>query len=442
MRLYIRVASVPGNLYSISTVEPLSRKQSYRQYILPVVQPSAKPNPNSNSNITTTHHTTTTMAIFAGAPEPPSELGRLRILSPTAGLRVSPLALGAMSIGQAWTSAMGPMTKTASFELLDAFVAAGGNLLDTANNYHDEESESWIGEWLTARQNRDAVVLATKYTSDYRAHAVGQGTPAANFTGNHRRSLHTSLRDSLRKLQTDYVDILFVHWWDYTTSIKEMMDSLHVMVQQGKVLYLGASDMPAWVVSAANTYANDHGKTPFSVYQGRWSVLQRDFEREIIPMARMFGLALMPWGVLGAGKFQTRKAVEERRAKGESLRTLTGANEQTEDEVRMSEALAKVGEELGTESVTAVALAYVRHKAAHVIPIVGGRKVEHLKNNIDALSLRLSKDQIEYLESVRAFDTGFPSNFIGEDPNVTGFSARISRASAVAFPGARPGTSV
>ncbi|ROT42617.1 putative aryl-alcohol dehydrogenase [Sodiomyces alkalinus F11] len=382
------------------------------------------------------------MPLFKVAPPPPTELGRLRVLSSTAGIRVSPLALGAMSVGQAWSSAMGSMTKEASFELLDTFVAAGGNLIDTSNNYQNEESETWIGEWSAARGNRDRLVIATKYTSDYRSHEVGQGTQAANASGNHRRSLHTSVRASLKKLQTDYIDILFVHYWDYTTSIKEMMDALHMLVQQGKVLYLGASDAPAWVVSAANTYANAHGKTPFSVYQGRWSIMHRDFEREILPMARSFGLALMPWDVLGGGKFQSREAVEERKARGEGLRALIGDGDQTEEEVRMSEALAKVAAELGTKSVTGVALAYVRHKAGHVVPIVGGRKVEHLKDNIAALSLRLSDEQIAFLESVRPFDSGFPSNFLGEDPNVTGQSVRLRLTSTLVFPGARRETSV
>ncbi|KFA70181.1 hypothetical protein S40285_04406 [Stachybotrys chlorohalonatus IBT 40285] len=382
------------------------------------------------------------MSFFTTAPGPPSELGRLRVLGPNAGIRVSPLALGAMSIGEAWASVMGSMNKENSFKLLDAFVEQGGNLIDTANNYQDEESEMWIGEWIAQRKNRDQIVLATKFTSDYRSHAVGKGTAAANTTGNHRRSLHNSVRDSLKKLGTDYIDILYIHWWDYTTSIKELVDSLHILVEQGKVLYLGASDLPAWVVSAANTYANDHGKTPFSVYQGRWSIMHRDFEREILPMARVFGLALMPWDVLGGGKFQTKKAIEERQRQGESLRSLVGKGEQTELEIKYSEALAKVASEHGIESVTAIALAYVRSKAPNVVPIVGGRKVEHLKDNIAALSIKLTDEQIKFLESVREFDLGFPGNFLGEDPNVTGTSVRLARASPIVFPAAQRQTSI
>jgi aryl-alcohol dehydrogenase-like predicted oxidoreductase len=356
--------------------------------------------------------------LFRAAPEPATELGRYRILSSAAGIRVSPLQLGAMSIGNAWSRFMGSMDKDASFKLLDAFVEAGGNFIDTSNNYQNEQSETWIGEWMAQRKNRDQIVLATKFTTDYRSYKLGQGkTP--NSCGNHKRSLHMSVRDSLQKLQTDWIDILYVHWWDYTTSIEELMDSLHILVEQGKVLYLGISDTPAWIVSAANYYARAHGKTPFSIYQGRWNVLRRDFEREIIPMARHFGMALAPWDVMGGGKFQTKAAIEERKKKGEGLRSMfTG--EQSEEEAKISEALAKVASEHGIQSITAIAIAYVMAKAHNVFPIVGGRKVEHLKDNIQALKIKLTTEQIELLESVKPFDVGFPNDFIGDDPRVTG----------------------
>lgn len=370
---------------------------------------------------------------FKPAPEPATELGRYRILSSTAGIRVSPLQLGAMSIGDSWNEFMGSMDKDASFKLLDAFVEAGGNFIDTANNYQNEQSEAWIGEWMAARQNRDQLVLATKFTTDYKSHALGKGN-APNHCGNHRRSLHVSLRDSLRKLQTDWIDVLYLHWWDHTTSIEEVMDSLHILVLQGKVLYLGISDSPAWIVSAANEYARARGKTPFTIYQGRWNVLLRDFEREIIPMARHYGMALAPWDVLGSGKFQTKKAIEERKKAGEGLRQMLGPAHQTDEEVRMSEALAQVASEHGIESVTAIALAYVMAKAPNVFPLVGGRKVEHLRDNIQALKIKLSSKQIESLESVRPLDPGFPNNFIGPDPKVTGKSSGLLAANApVAF---------
>lgn len=207
-------------------------------------------------------------SFYAPVDVPKTELGRYRILSSAAGIRVSPLVLGAMSLGTAWASLMGSVDEAQAAELLDAYVDAGGNFIDTANNYQDEESERFIGNWMAARRNRDVMVIATKFTTNYRKHDLGGGK-AVNYSGNHRKSIHLSVQDSLRKLQTSYIDLLYIHWWDWTTSIEELMDALHLLVAQGKVLYLGISDTPAWIVSAANVYAQSHGKTPFSVYQGR-----------------------------------------------------------------------------------------------------------------------------------------------------------------------------
>jgi aryl-alcohol dehydrogenase-like predicted oxidoreductase len=334
-----------------------------------------------------------------------------------------------MSIGNAWADSMGFLSKEESFKLLDAFYEAGGNFIDTANNYQDEQSETWIGEWMAERKNRDQLVIATKFTTDFRSYKLGKGK-APNHCGNHRRSLHMSVRESLKKLQTDWIDILYVHWWDQTTSIEEVMDSLQILVEQGKVLYLGISDTPAWIVAAANLYARAQGKTPFSIYQGRWNVMLRDFEREIIPMARHFGMALAPWDVMGGGKFKTKKEIEERKARGEGLRSIL-SSDQSEEEAAMSIALEKVANEHGIKSLTAVALAYVMAKAPNVFPLVGGRKVEHLKENIRALSLRLTAAQVEYLESQTRFDVGFPGNFIGPDPKVTGKASFLLAANGV-----------
>ncbi|KAH9210255.1 putative aryl-alcohol dehydrogenase Aad14 [Leptodontidium sp. 2 PMI_412] len=291
--------------------------------------------------------------------EPPTELGRFRVSSSTAGIRVSPLQLGAMSIGEAWSSFMGSMDKEASFKLLDAYFEAGGNFIDTSNNYQNEQSEAWIGEWMAARKNRDQIVLATKFTTDYKYWEIGTGN-APNHCGNHKRS---------------------------------------------------------------------SGKTPFSVYQGRWNVLLRDFERDTIPMALHFGMTLAPWDVLGGGKFQIKKQIEERKQKGEALRSMFGA-EQTEDQVKMSEALEKVAAEQGTESITAIALAYVMAKAPNVFPLVGGRKIEHLQDNISALKIKLTKEQIETLESVKPVHLGFPNDFIGEDPKLSGKPGGLLAASS------------
>ncbi|KAL5332211.1 NADP-dependent oxidoreductase domain-containing protein [Aspergillus crustosus] len=372
------------------------------------------------------------LELFGPAPDPPTELGRYRILAPTAGVRVSPLQLGALSIGDAWSSDLGSMDKESAFALLDAYAAAGGNFIDTANGYQNEQSEAWIGEWMAGCNNRDQMVIATKFGPDYRAHELGKGL-AVNYSGNHKRSLHMSVRDSLRKLQTTWIDILYLHTWDYTTSIPELMDSLHHLVQRGEVLYLGICNAPAWVVSTANTYAQLQGKTQFSVYQGRWNPLRREIERDILPMARHFGMAVTVYDALGSGKFQSKQSLVRRKEQGEELRAIYGT-EQTAQEEAMSEALGVVAAQHGIESVTAVALAYLLAKAPHVYPIVGGRKIHHLQDNIQALSLRLTQKQIKYLESVGEFDPGYPYDMAGFDPADTGVAPPIvAQAAPMAF---------
>jgi aryl-alcohol dehydrogenase-like predicted oxidoreductase len=358
--------------------------------------------------------------VFRPVEEPKTELGRYRVLSSNAGVRVSPLALGAMSLGTEWAGVLGGVTEEDSFKLLDYFVESGGNFIDTANNYQNEESETILGEWAATRGNRDLLFIATKFTNAFRTHDLGTGK-TVNYGGNHKKSLMLSVNASLKKLQTTYIDLLYVHWWDWTTSIEELMDSLHILVEQGKILYLGISDTPAWVVAAANTYAKAHGKTPFSVYQGRWNVMDRDFERDIIPMARHFGMALCPWNVLGGGELKTKAQLEAREREGDSARH----KEQSEYAQKVSEALAKVAAEHGTDSIQQIALAYVMRKARNVFPLVGCRKQSHLEDNIKALSIRLTDDQMQYLESVKPFDLGFPLNFIGDDPKETGDYSKL-----------------
>ncbi|KAK9771224.1 hypothetical protein AB5N19_10948 [Seiridium cardinale] len=333
------------------------------------------------------------------APPPKGPLGRYRVLSPTASVRVSSLCLGAMNFGNAWKDFMGACDQTQTEKILDFFYEQGGNFIDTANNYQAEESEQWIGEWMKKRGNRDQIVLATKFTTCFRN---GHDEILANFAGNGTKSLHTSVNASLRKLQTDYIDLLYVHWWDFSTSIPELMQALNVLVTSGKVLYLGISDTPAWVVSKANQYARDHGLRQFCVYQGRWSAANRDFERDIIHMAREEGMGLAPWGALGGGKFKS----EEQR-KSNSGRQV----EATDTDIKVSKALEAVAKRKNT-AITSVAQAYVMHKAPYVFPIVGGRTIDHLKGNIEALTLHLDDKDIQEIEAAEKFDIGFPGNFL------------------------------
>ncbi|THH32098.1 hypothetical protein EUX98_g2127 [Antrodiella citrinella] len=354
--------------------------------------------------------------IWQPFPGPNNKLAEYRQLAPTAGVHVSPLQLGAMSIGDQWHKVgMGAMNKEDSFKLLDAFYDAGGNFVDTSNNYQDETSEEFIGEWMEQRGIRDQIVLATKYTTNYKRGEPASFGQKAQYTGNNVKSMHLSVEASLKKLRTDYIDILYVHWWDYTSSVEEVMNGLHTLVSQGKVLYLGISDTPAWIVSKANAYARFHGKTPFVIYQGLWSILRRDFEREIIPMALSEGMALAPWGVVGQGRIRTDEEEERRKTTGERGRIMNSAQwERTEDERKICQALEKVGKEVGAKYITSVATAYVMQKVPYVFPILGGRKVEHLLQNIEALEISLTPEHIAYLESILPFDLGFPSSAFGD----------------------------
>ncbi|KAI3317412.1 aldo/keto reductase [Xylariaceae sp. AK1471] len=352
------------------------------------------------------------MSFLPVAPPPKSPLARYRILSPTASVRVSPLCLGSMNFGDAWKQHMGACDQNTVNQILDFFYGQGGNFIDTSNNYQFEESETWIGEWMKKRGVRDQMVIATKYTTNWGARAEPSNGNIINYQGNGTKSLHVSVNRSLQKLQTDYIDLLYVHWWDFSTSIPEVMQSLNQLVLAGKVLYLGVSDTPAWVVAKANEYARNHGLRQFSVYQGRWSAASRDFEREIIPMVKDEGMSLAPWGALGGGKFKTEEQRKNNQGRGSAP---------TENEIKVSKALEAVAKRKNT-IITSVAQAYVMHKTPYVFPIIGGRTVDHLKANIEALNLSLSEDDIKEIESAVPFDLGFPNSFAygGQTPEHPG----------------------
>ncbi|KAL2280946.1 hypothetical protein FJTKL_12250 [Diaporthe vaccinii] len=218
-------------------------------------------------------------------PPPKSLLGRHRLLAPTASVYVSPICLGGMNFGGAWKDRLGACSKETAFEIVDYFYDQGGNFIDTANQYQDEESEQWIGEWLEARGVRDEIVLATKYSSGYKVNSSPTKIQS-NFGGNGSKSLHLSAETSLRKLRNTYVDLIYVHYWDLATTTEELMQSLNALVRSRKVLYLGISDAPAWWVVKCNDYARQHGLKAFCVYQDRWSAAARDLEREVVGMCR------------------------------------------------------------------------------------------------------------------------------------------------------------
>lgn len=214
-----------------------------------------------------------------------------------------------------------------------------------------------------------------------------------------------SVEASLDKLRTAYVDLLYVHYWDLATTAEELMQSLNALVQSRKVLYLGISDAPAWWVVKCNDYARQHGLRAFSVYQGRWSGAARDLEREVVGMCRDQGMSVAPWGCLGGGYFKPRSGTGVS-TEGRTMNVKTGREE------GVAEVLERVSRRVGAP-MTSVAMAYVMHKAPYVFPIVGGRKVEHLRGNIEALGLALTDEDVEEIETGYEFDVGFPYDFLG-----------------------------
>lgn len=262
----------------------------------------------------------------------------------------------------------------------------------------------WIGEWMEKRGVRDQIVLATKYTTWFR---MGEkGVHPSSFTGNSAKSLHTSVRASLKKLRTDYIDLFYLHWWDFTTSIEEVMQSLNRLVLEGKVLYLGVSDTPAWIVAKANQYARDHGLRTFSVYQGLWNASQRDLEREILPMCQAEGMAIAPWKALGGGTFKTEEQVKN--ATDGRKNFYGGPSDRDKRVVGVLDSIAKKR----STQITSIAMAYVMNTTPDVYPIVGGRNVEHLKGNIAALRIKLSPEELKEIRDASDFDTGFPLNMV------------------------------
>lgn len=224
------------------------------------------------------------------------------------------------------------------------------------------ESESWIGEWLSLRGCRDEMVIATKYTVPFKfANSQRPGTILSNYGGNNKKSLRLSLQQSLENLKTDYIDILYVHSWEGTTAIEELMRGLDDAVKSGKVLYLGVSNWPAWVVVKANDFARQHGLTPFVVYEGRWNVAEREIERSVLPMCKDQGMGITVWSPLGGGKLKssTIKRPEDDKGGRTTYGNLGGASDEMFE--KCVKALEPIAERKGVTTTT-IALRYLTLK--------------------------------------------------------------------------------
>jgi aryl-alcohol dehydrogenase-like predicted oxidoreductase len=319
------------------------------------------------------------------------------------GLRVSELCLGTMTFGEDWGWGASPEE---SRKVYDTFLEAGGNFIDTANVYTNGTSERLLGEFMHGQRER--IVLATKYTN------AAPGTDP-NAAGNQRKSMVQALEASLKRLKTDYIDLYWLHIWDQITPIEEVMRAFDDLVRQGKILYAGVSDMPAWVVAQANTLADLRGWTPFVGLQVEYSLIERTTERELLPMAAGLGLGVTAWSPLARGVL-TGKQLEAGGAKDSrqshpGLKQFMASDARKDAIVREVVALAR---ECG-HSPAQVALAWLRQRATPVIPIIGARKLAQVKDNLACVDIRLEPAFLQRLDAVSRIEMGFPHDIFANE---------------------------
>lgn len=331
-------------------------------------------------------------------------LNHYRLLG-NSSLRVSPLCLGTMTFGTEWGFGS---DREESSRILDTFAAKGGNFIDTANIYTNGSSESFLGEML--QQRRDRFVLATKYSLST------DGTDP-NAGGNHRRAMVRSIEDSLRRLKTDYIDLYWLHAWDCRSSIEEVLRALDDLVRQGKILHIGLSDTPAWVVSEGQAIAKLRGWTPISAIQVSYSLVERTSETDLFPMAYQHGITPMAWSPLAggalSGKYRREDLGDGQGTKDGSGRkgSIEAMGQLSDRTLDIVDVVKKIAEEVN-RSTSQVALNWLLQQPGRPIPIIGARKLSHLEDNMGALDFMLNAEQIEKLNQVSRFDLPFPHNFM------------------------------
>jgi aryl-alcohol dehydrogenase-like predicted oxidoreductase len=313
------------------------------------------------------------------------------------GLRVSPLSLGAMTFGEdlGWGSSV-----EESQRIIDRYVDAGGNFIDTANFYTKSHSEKIIGDHVGRHPaRRDRLVIATKFSGN-----LYPGDPNAGGSG--RKAIIGSLEGSLRRLQTDYVDLYWLHNWDVHTPIEETMATLETLVQAGKVRYIGVSDTPAWKIAQANVMAHFRGWSPFIGLQIEYSLLERTVEQELVPMALELELGITPWSPLKSGVLSGKYTRENA---GEQQGRASGRGLVDERAFSVIDALQEIARAHDT-TVARVALAWVRMQPGVTSTIIGARRLDQLEDNLRSLEVDLTADELARLDALTRPTFGFPQS--------------------------------
>lgn len=329
------------------------------------------------------------------------------------GLRVSPLCLGAMTFGEDWGWGS---SVTDSERILDAYIERGGNFVDTANMYTKGHSEKIIGDHIGRHGGRrDRIVIATKFVGN-----LFRGDP--NGGGANRKAIVQQCEASLRRLQTDYIDLYWMHAWDDFTPIDETLRALNDLVAAGKVRYIGVSDTPAWKVAQANTLAQLRDWTPFVGLQIEYSLLERTVEGELIPMAKELGLGVTPWsplkGGILTGKF--KRGSKEQSSRGAWVNP--HLNDRTHDVV---DVLVHAANSLETTPAR-LALAWVQSRPGVTSTIIGARTMQQLDENLASLQVELTDDAIAALERATEPNLPFPIRFLQNLPGFYGNGTRIN----------------
>ncbi len=313
------------------------------------------------------------------------------------GLRVSPLCLGTMTFGADWGWGADEAAARRQFDL---YVDAGGNFLDTANIYTNGSSETLLGKFAAGR--RDRLVIASKYTLN-----PFPGDP--NGGGNHRKNLMQSVEASLKRLGTDYLDLLYLHIWDGSTPVDEVMRGFDDLVRAGKIVYAGISDTPAWQVARMQTLAELRGWAPLVALQIEYSLAQRTVERELLPMADALALSVLAWSPLAMGILTGKYTrADLQRARGAVAYSHDMLDERS---IGIGEVVKAIAAESG-HSPAQVALAWLLQRPGAPIPIVGARTPEQLQDNLGALDVRLDEARLRQLDAASAVAMGFPHDFM------------------------------
>ena len=322
------------------------------------------------------------------------------------GLRVSPLALGTMTFGRDW--GWGSDLDEAR-SIFDAYIERGGNFIDTANQYTNGKSEEFVGKFAVGR--RDRLVIATKYALPSRA-----GDP--NSGGNHRKSMIHSAERSLKRLATEYIDLLYLHCWDSTTPVDEILRAMDDLVRSGKVLYLGISNTPAWQIARLQTTAELRGWTPLIALQIEYNLIARTVERELIPMASEIGLGVIPWSPLAEGILAGKYTHADLNSTGAHVpgdgsrrSTVIAGGTVTERNLAIADVVKEVATEIGKTSAQ-VALAWLSSKCAVTSIIVGARTLQQLNENLGSLDVELTGEQQARFDRAGRIELGFPHDWL------------------------------